>query len=112
MVHKFINGKPSLQALHNRVNDKGVQLLKDLIQAAIVAKSPRTLSTFYSALKFHPPPSPKRCCFFLEEHGKFPRAQQCQVSHRRNNIVLGGVGIRVRRKYEEVERTMVFNHFL
>ena len=46
MVHMFMNGKPSLQALLNRVNDTGVQLLKDLIQAAIVAKSPRTLSTF------------------------------------------------------------------
>ena len=34
------------------------------------------------------------------------------VSHRRNNIVLGGVGVRVLRKDvdEEVERTMVFHH--
>ena len=32
------------------------------------------------------------------------------MSHRRNNIVLGGVGVRVLRKDEEVERTMVFHH--
>ena len=32
------------------------------------------------------------------------------MSHRRNNIVLGGVGVRVRCKDEEVERTMVFHH--
>ena len=32
------------------------------------------------------------------------------MSHRQNNIVLGGVGVRVRCKAEEVERTMVFDH--
>ena len=32
------------------------------------------------------------------------------MSHRRNNIVLGGVGVRIRYKDEEVERTMVFHH--
>ena len=32
------------------------------------------------------------------------------MPHRRKNIVLGGVGVRVRRKDEEVERTMVFHH--
>ena len=34
------------------------------------------------------------------------------MSQRRSNIVLGGVGVRVRCKDEEVERTMVFHHFL
>ena len=32
------------------------------------------------------------------------------MSHRRNNIVLGGVGVRVLRKDEEIERTKVFHH--
>ena len=33
------------------------------------------------------------------------------MSHRRNDIVLGGVGgVRVLRKDEEVERTKVFHH--
>ena len=32
------------------------------------------------------------------------------MSHRRNNIVLEGVGERVRCKDEEVERTIVFHH--
>ena len=43
-------------------------------------------------------------------NGKISHAKQCLVSHRRNNIVLGGVGVRVRCKDEEVERTMVFCH--
>ena len=38
------------------------------------------------------------------------RAQQCLMSHRRYNIVLGGVGVRIRCKDEEVEKTMVFHH--
>ena len=32
------------------------------------------------------------------------------MSHRRNSIVLGGVGVRVLRKGKEVERTIVFHH--
>ena len=32
------------------------------------------------------------------------------MSHRQNNIVLGGVGVGVRCKDEEIERTMVFHH--
>ena len=43
-------------------------------------------------------------------NGKISRAQQCLVSHRRKNIVLGEVRVRVRCKDEEVERTMVFHH--
>ena len=42
--------------------------------------------------------------------GKISRAQQRLVSHRRNNIVLGGVGVRVLRKDEEIERTKLFHH--
>ena len=42
--------------------------------------------------------------------GNISRAQQWLVSHRRNNIVFGGVGVRVLRKDVEVERTMVFHH--
>ena len=38
------------------------------------------------------------------------RAQQSLMSHRRNNIVLGGVGVRVWCKDEEVERIKVFHH--
>ena len=34
------------------------------------------------------------------------------MSHRRKNIVLEGVEVRVRCKDEEVERTMVFHHIL
>ena len=33
------------------------------------------------------------------------------MSHRGKNIVLGGVGVRIRCKDEEVERNMVFHHF-
>ena len=39
--------------------------------------------------------------------GNISRAQQCQVSHRRSNIVLWGVGARVLRRDEGVERAMV-----
>ena len=42
--------------------------------------------------------------------GKISRAQQRLVSHRRNNIVLGGVRVRVLRKDEEIERIKVFHH--
>ena len=44
--------------------------------------------------------------------GKISRAQQRQVSHRRNKIILGGVGVRLRCKDEEVEMNMVYHHFL
>ena len=80
--------------------------------ATIVANSLGTLSTFYSALNFHPPP-PQTMLFFVRStcgNGKILCAQQSPVSHRRNNIVLGRVGVRVRCKDEEVERTMVFHH--
>ena len=67
---------------------------------------------FYSALNFHPLLTPNNVVFVRStcSNGKIPHAQQCLVSHRRNNIVLGGVGVRVRCKDEEVERTMVFCH--
>ena len=42
--------------------------------------------------------------------GEISRAQQRLVSRRWNNIVLGGVGVRVLRKDEEIERTKVFHH--
>ena len=42
--------------------------------------------------------------------GLISRAQQHQMSRRPHNIVLGGIGVRVKRKDEEVERSMVFNH--
>ena len=41
--------------------------------------------------------------------GKISLAQKCQVSQRRNNIVLGGEGLHVWCKDEEVERTIVFH---
>ena len=41
---------------------------------------------------------------------RISRVQRRLVSHRRNNIVLGGVGVRVLRKDEEIERTKVFHH--
>ena len=39
------------------------------------------------------------------------RAQQSQMSRRPHNIVIGGMGVLVKRTDEEVERSMVFNHF-
>ena len=60
------------------------------------------------------PPPPPTMLFFERitcSNGKISRAQQFQVSHRQENIVLGEVGARVRCKDEEVERTMDFHHF-
>ena len=37
-------------------------------------------------------------------------AQQRQMSCGPHNIVIRGMGVRVKRKDEEVERSMVFNH--
>ena len=42
--------------------------------------------------------------------GLISRAQQSQMSRGPHNIVLGGMGVRVKRTGEEVERSMVFNH--
>ena len=44
--------------------------------------------------------------------GLISRAQQRQMSCRPHNIVLGEMGVRVKGKDEEVERSVVFNHFL
>ena len=83
-----------------------------LVQVTIVAKSPGTLCTFLLCIKLSSPSSPQKMFFVRSTcgSGKISRAQQWLVSHRRNNIVLGGVGVRVLRKDEEVERTMVFHH--
>ena len=40
--------------------------------------------------------------------GLISRAQQRQMSRGPYNIVLGGMGVRVKRKDQEVERSMVF----
>ena len=42
--------------------------------------------------------------------GLISRAQQSQMSRGPHNIALDGMGVRVKRKDEEVERSMVFNH--
>ena len=79
----------------------------------IVAKSPGTLCTFLLCTKLSSPSSPQTMLFFVRStcgSGKISRAQQRLVSHRRNNIVLGGVGVCVLRKDEEIERTKVFHH--
>ena len=79
----------------------------------IVAKSPGTLCTFLLCTKLSSPSFPQTMLFFVRStcgSGKISRAQQQLVSHRRNNIVLGGVGVRVLRKDEEIERTKVFHH--
>ena len=82
-------------------------------RGTIVAKSPGTLFTFLLCTKLSSPSSPQTMLFFIRStcgSGKISRAQQWLVSHRRNNIVLGGVGVRVLRKDEEIERTKVFHH--
>ena len=43
--------------------------------------------------------------------GVMSSVQQCQISRGPNNIVLEGMGVRVKLKDEEVERSMIFNHF-
>ena len=79
----------------------------------IVAKSPGTLCTFLFCTKLSCPSSPQTMLFFVRStcgSERISRAQRRLVSHRRNNIVLGGVGVRVLRKDEEIERTKVFHH--
>ena len=75
-------------------------------------KSWDTLHFFILHLTFIPLLPPNNVVFVRSTcgNGKISRAQQCVVSHRRNNSVLGEVGVRVRYKDEEVERTMVFYH--
>ena len=43
--------------------------------------------------------------------GQILREQQRQMSRGAHKIVIGGMGVRVKRTVEEVERSMVFNHF-
>ena len=50
--------------------------------------------------------------FFRRNNGKISRAQQFQVSHRRNNIVQGEVRVCLSCKDEEVKRNMAFHNFL
>ena len=38
------------------------------------------------------------------------RAQESQISQGPHSIVLGGMWVRVKRTFEKVERSMVFNH--
>ena len=73
-----------------------------------VAKCPRTLCTFYSALNLYPPPPPPSNVGFRRgtcSDGKISQ-QRLAVSIGKS-IVLGGVGVRVRCKDEEVERNMI-----
>ena len=44
--------------------------------------------------------------------GLISRAQQRQMSRGPHNIVLGGMGMRVKRKDEEIERSMLLIIFL
>ena len=44
--------------------------------------------------------------------GLISHVQQFQMSCGPHNIVLGGMGVHVKHKDEEVERSMVFNHFI
>ena len=83
-------------------------------EPTIVAKVLGHFALFYSALNFHPPPPPQTMLFFVRStwgNGKISRAQQCLVSHRRNNIVFRGAGVRVQCKDEEVERAMFFKSY-
>ena len=43
--------------------------------------------------------------------GLISLAQQRQMFRGPHNIVIGGMGVRVKRTNEEVERSMAFNHF-
>ena len=69
--------------------------------------------TYYMHLTFTPLLTQTMLVFgrCICNNGEIAHAQQHQMSRRRKNIVLGGVGVRVWCMDEEVKKNMVFYHF-
>ena len=93
---------------------KAIYFLKIVSYYNSRQKSWDTLHFFVLHLPFIPLLTPNNVFSgrIICTNGKILHAQKRQVSHRRNNIVLGGWGVCVRGKDEEVERNMVFYHFM
>ena len=80
-------------------------------KAIMVAKSLGTLCTFlfHTNFLFNTLLSFNKSDFAgsTNDHGKMSNSQKFQVCHRRNNIVLGRMKLRVRCRHKQVQWTMV-----
>ena len=100
-AYKNLNITIVFNTIDYLVNDEHItdNALQKLHFQTIVTKSPGKLCTFLLCTKLSPPSSPRTMLFFVRStcgNGKISRAQQRQVSHRRNNIVLEGLKVHVR----------------